>query len=106
MDIRSKFPALAFPVNRCQCICLEDVNVALEDAKAFQFTEAAFDESIRNSFASMRCKHGEMLQVPTAGIVARHDAADEVTIDFANEAQTRIPLQIPIRRFARICISK
>ena len=100
MDITSKLPALAFPVSRRQYICLEDVDVTLEDAQAFQFSEAAFDKSICNSLASMRWKHDEMLQVSTTPVVARHDAADELAIDLANEAQARIPLQVSIRRFA------
>ena len=83
---------MAFPVGRRQCVCLQDVNVALEDAEAFQFTEAAFDKSIRNSLASMCWKHDEMLQVSTSTIVARHDAADDLVIDFTNEAKAEIPL--------------
>jgi hypothetical protein len=47
----------------------------------------------------MRGQHEEVLQVAASSIMARHDAADELAINFANEAQARISLQIPTGRF-------
>ena len=102
--VRSKFPALALPEGRRRCIHLEDVNVALENAKSFQFAEAAFDKCVRDALAPMRWKNDEMLQVPTTAIMARHDTTNEMAIELANKAQAPIPSQIPSRRFARICV--
>ena len=94
INIGSKLPALTGPKRRRQLICLEHINVTLEDAQLFQLSKTVFNQRMCDALAPVGRKNDQMLQVSPSAIVAGHDAADELPINFANKAQSGIALQV------------